>query len=153
VRAKLTDFGLLGVRPADLTHTASMTAVEYRFDPVWHLVLARLLFGPEGPPPGPDAGWAGGLAAKLGTVLGDDHREGVGEFALALLLAELKRRHADAPAAAAEFAVHPGLPGAAAFRAACYEDPAFQSPFARACRKRLKDKLKKEPTESESRLL
>ena len=140
VRAKLAEFGILGVRSPGLLDTPATTYIEYRFDPIWHFVLARDLLAAVGSVPAEDDELVRALAAQLGHVIDADHREGVGEFALTLILAGLLGPGGHDPRAArvaAAFATGVNLPNAAAFRTACFENPDFQILFTRMSRKRL----------------
>ena len=144
VLAKLVDFGLLGMTPKDVTSTPATTPLEYRFEPVWHFFLAHALFdGRDLPLDSPEA-LLRELVERLKKIVEPDHREGVGEFALTLILGRLKGLADDPsrpPLFAAGFAAHPALPNVSAFRAACYEPPDFQESFSQACLKTLAGKL------------
>jgi hypothetical protein len=140
VFAKLVEFGIVGVQSSDETSTSTMTYLEYRFDPIWHLFLAQARVGSGDGLLEPRETLMSRLAAGLATIKSPDHREGVGEFVLTLILGMLKRSEDDvnrAAESAAQFATEPELPNAAAFRSACYEDVGFQEPFAGSCTKSL----------------
>jgi hypothetical protein len=140
----LKRFGLLGTRAVGDKAIPETTAVVHQFDPVWYSFRADLRFKTEALPlEPPDSLW-NEFGRRLGSVVDPDHREGVGEFALTLILERLKRAASGSPRPhdfAARFAATFGPPNSAAFRAACYEPPDFQVRFARSFRRERPERL------------